>query len=396
MSISRIVSICLLLYSTIADNTDFLAAKSPSLPVIYHAHPHHQHTSLVEGAVKLSPDADLFNVKNDNQVESTGRLVGVQGGMPFDEEANMVIQARSPPSKVPHPPAQQTHAAQHAKIAKHGQEDVVRTGPLHPEFVAAPADVDSDNGNGAFKQYDDSDNAADANELLSADSQPEQMTREDEIAVNVGNLKDEMKEKLRQKTRESQGLGGSVLIKPTQPPSPKVAIRPPLVNAALTHGAVQKQLVSSKPAPSGSSSKPAAPAKQPGAGKEAQPALVAALPGAYPGPPAAQAKAEGEDGEPMAPTEVVGMKVDRPKGWDQCLKFARFVKGEDVQGVELIRTWKATCAPAVQSGVATERYRLMCNALQGAVEPYAAERDYDVEQLCDSVLAVFHDVTASA
>lgn len=86
--------------------------------------------------------------------------------------------------------------------------------------------------------------------------------------------------------------------------------------------------------------------------------------------------------------------VTRPKGWDQCLKFARYIKAQDVTGVELIRVWKSTCEPAVQSGHATERYRLMCNSLGGAVEPYASQLDYNVEQLCDSVLAVFHDVTA--
>jgi len=91
---------------------------------------------------------------------------------------------------------------------------------------------------------------------------------------------------------------------------------------------------------------------------------------------------------------AAGNGIAKPKGWDQCLKFARFVKTKDVTGVELVRTWKSTCEPAVQSGRATERYKLMCNSLSGVVEPYAAQIDYDVEQLCDSVLAVFHDVTA--
>jgi len=86
--------------------------------------------------------------------------------------------------------------------------------------------------------------------------------------------------------------------------------------------------------------------------------------------------------------------VTRPKGWDQCLKFSRYIKSQDVTGVELVRVWKSTCEPAVQSGSATERYRLMCNSLGGAVEPYASQLDYNVENLCDSVLAVFHDVTA--
>merc|ERR1719213_1520913 len=84
----------------------------------------------------------------------------------------------------------------------------------------------------------------------------------------------------------------------------------------------------------------------------------------------------------------------KPKGWDQCLKFARFVKSKDVTGVELVHVWKSTCEPAVQSGRATQRYQLMCDSLSGVVEPYSSQIDYDVESLCDSVLAVFHDVTA--
>jgi len=93
-------------------------------------------------------------------------------------------------------------------------------------------------------------------------------------------------------------------------------------------------------------------------------------------------------------TVVQPTGVTRPKGWDQCLKFARYIKSQDVTGVELVRVWKSTCEPAVQAGSATERYRLMCNSLGGAVEPFAAQLDYNVENLCDSVLAVFHDVTA--
>lgn len=87
--------------------------------------------------------------------------------------------------------------------------------------------------------------------------------------------------------------------------------------------------------------------------------------------------------------------VTKPKGWDMCLKFARHVKSQEVTGVELVRVWKSTCMPAVQSGRATERYRLMCNSLTGVVQPFSATIDYDVEQLCSAVLAVFHDVTAA-
>lgn len=96
-----------------------------------------------------------------------------------------------------------------------------------------------------------------------------------------------------------------------------------------------------------------------------------------------------------AKTTVAGPSAgNRPKGWDQCLKFARMTKAQGVQGNELVRTWKTTCEPAVESGVATERYKLMCNSLGGAVEPFAAQHDYDVMQLCDAVMTVFHDVLA--
>lgn len=123
-----------------------------------------------------------------------------------------------------------------------------------------------------------------------------------------------------------------------------------------------------------------------------QPQVV--LPGSVPGPMPAVPLAMSSM-TPAVVSSSKSMAVTRPKGWDQCLKFARYIKAQDVVGVELIRTWRSTCQPAVQSGAATERYRLMCNALTGAVEPYAAQADYDVEQLCDSVLAVFHDVTGT-
>mmetsp|Transcript_22963 Transcript_22963/g.51964 ORF Transcript_22963/g.51964 Transcript_22963/m.51964 type:complete len:104 (+) Transcript_22963:692-1003(+) len=55
---------------------------------------------------------------------------------------------------------------------------------------------------------------------------------------------------------------------------------------------------------------------------------------------------------------------------------------------------RATCESALKSGHATERYRLMCTSLQGVLQPFAAQSDYSIDQLCDSVLAVFHDVTA--
>merc|ERR1719407_343259 len=107
-----------------------------------------------------------------------------------------------------------------------------------------------------------------------------------------------------------------------------------------------------------------------------------------------QATATKMTNEVTAQAVAAPQGITRPKGWDQCLKFSRFTKAQGVTGMELVKTWKATCEPAVSSGVATERYKVMCNALGGTVEPFAAQQDYDVEKLCDAVLAVFHDVTA--
>jgi len=98
-------------------------------------------------------------------------------------------------------------------------------------------------------------------------------------------------------------------------------------------------------------------------------------------------------GAGQAPAMVSG-SIARPKGWDQCLSFARYVKDREVTGVELVKVWQATCEPAVRSGRATERFRLMCNSVAGVVQPFASQVDYNIEQLCDSVLAVFHDITA--
>mmetsp|Transcript_81276 Transcript_81276/g.214372 ORF Transcript_81276/g.214372 Transcript_81276/m.214372 type:complete len:349 (+) Transcript_81276:1-1047(+) len=92
---------------------------------------------------------------------------------------------------------------------------------------------------------------------------------------------------------------------------------------------------------------------------------------------------------------MIGGGLAKPKGWDQCLHFARFVKEKEVTGIELVKTWQATCQPAVRSGRASERYRLMCNGMSGAIEPYASQVDYNIEQLCDTVLALFHDLTAA-
>merc|ERR1719298_321738 len=92
---------------------------------------------------------------------------------------------------------------------------------------------------------------------------------------------------------------------------------------------------------------------------------------------------------PAAGAAAAVVSVPRPKGWDQCLNFARYVRSKQVAGIELVRVWKSSCEPAVRSGRATERYRLMCNSLGGAVEPFSHQADYNVEELCDAVLSVF-------
>merc|ERR1719245_2930175 len=95
-----------------------------------------------------------------------------------------------------------------------------------------------------------------------------------------------------------------------------------------------------------------------------------------------------------ADSRLVEGDLARPKGWDQCMHFARQMKQKEVAGREMIQTWEATCLPAVRSGRASDSFRLMCNSLTGAVEPFASQSDYNIEELCDSVLAVFHDLTS--
>ncbi len=82
----------------------------------------------------------------------------------------------------------------------------------------------------------------------------------------------------------------------------------------------------------------------------------------------------------------------RPAGWDECVNYARKMKSQMVTGQELVRAWHATCKSGAQDASATERYRTMCDALVGAVEPYSRNPRYDVYELCSHVLTVFHDV----
>jgi len=86
--------------------------------------------------------------------------------------------------------------------------------------------------------------------------------------------------------------------------------------------------------------------------------------------------------------------VSRPKGWDQCLRFVREIKARGVMGLELVKVFKGTCMPAVIKNQATERFKLMCNSIGGALEPFTAQIDYKPPDVCNAVLIIFHDVNA--
>lgn len=92
--------------------------------------------------------------------------------------------------------------------------------------------------------------------------------------------------------------------------------------------------------------------------------------------------------------EAEDVNVTRPHGWDQCLHFAEQLKAKEVSGTEMVRVWKNTCQPAVLSGVASQRYKLMCDSLEGTVKPFSVGLDYDSERLCEAVLTVFHALAA--
>eukprot|EP00397_Hematodinium_sp_SG-2012_P035799 GEMP01038564.1.p1 GENE.GEMP01038564.1~~GEMP01038564.1.p1 ORF type:complete len:370 (+),score=108.82 GEMP01038564.1:108-1217(+) len=351
------------------------------LPVIYHHLPHHRHhdTVLVEGTAKGSlPSDDSGLFQGANEVQSTGRLAGVQSGAAFQEEATM----------------QQGQV--HTVDAR--RDDVVRAAPIYPAVYAVPPAPPAE----GVEEYDDAD--SDANELLTADNAREALTREDEMRINLARARSEPvateQEVSLPAPQEPRIPPTQSQIPPQQPPSmPQL---PPAQVAYPQRPPPQMQYPQQPALPmSQQPPQPYPPQAQPvtltNTQTEQMPLPVepqTTLPGSVPGPMPAAAVAMSHVQPAVATAPVKSRSVTRPKGWDQCLIFARYIKSQDVVGQEFIRTWKSTCQPAVQSGAATERYRLMCNALTGAVEPYAAQADYDIEQLCDSVLAVFHDVTA--
>mmetsp|Transcript_20968 Transcript_20968/g.60559 ORF Transcript_20968/g.60559 Transcript_20968/m.60559 type:complete len:297 (+) Transcript_20968:43-933(+) len=75
----------------------------------------------------------------------------------------------------------------------------------------------------------------------------------------------------------------------------------------------------------------------------------------------------------------------------QCMKFALWAKAQDLQGPELVRVWKSTCEPAVMAGAATERYKIMCEALGGAVAEFGKSKDWVPQVACMEVIQVFKE-----
>jgi len=75
----------------------------------------------------------------------------------------------------------------------------------------------------------------------------------------------------------------------------------------------------------------------------------------------------------------------------QCTSYASYLSGKMISGPELIRVWKGTCSPAVQSGDATEAFNVMCNVLGSAVEEFATKPTWDAAAVCDAVLKTFNE-----
>jgi len=90
-------------------------------------------------------------------------------------------------------------------------------------------------------------------------------------------------------------------------------------------------------------------------------------------------------------TGAAGLRAVSESMMEQCLRFARWAKQQDLQGPELVHVWKSTCEPAVMSGAATERYRIMCEALGGAVADFGKSPKWAPESACIEVVRVFKE-----
>jgi hypothetical protein len=316
---------------------------SEQIKVVHHRHVHHDHVVLLAEGHKHAAARNVdFGSFADPQTEANqdaGQQTGIISGQSYAEEAGV---------------AAQSHAAE-------------------PEAPPAPAAAGDDAASVVFGESG------------------EAPTRE-EMAVVHKRAKAEVEHKPVPPYHVTLDIGAP----PPLPALPAVApapVAPVASNLAAINSQVQKAEVTQQQQNLGLAAQQQAAQKFAAQERQAQLDLQAAR--------QAQTAAAGTAMTTAMTSNTISEKavaapqgITRPKGWDQCLKFSRFTKAQGVTGMELIKTWKATCEPAVSSGVATERYKVMCNALGGTVEPFAAQQDYDVEKLCDAVLAVFHDVTA--
>lgn len=82
---------------------------------------------------------------------------------------------------------------------------------------------------------------------------------------------------------------------------------------------------------------------------------------------------------------------DKGQQMAQCLKFAAWAKAQQLKGEELVQTWKGTCLPAVQVGMANRKYAIMCEALGQAVQDFSSKPDWAPEAACKVVVKVFRE-----
>lgn len=88
----------------------------------------------------------------------------------------------------------------------------------------------------------------------------------------------------------------------------------------------------------------------------------------------------------MESVESVGRKM-----LDKCVKFAKWVKEQELEPTGVVNVWMSTCKPAVVAGVATKQYSVMCDAIAAAVEDFADDPNWTPNGACNSVLQAFHE-----
>lgn len=73
----------------------------------------------------------------------------------------------------------------------------------------------------------------------------------------------------------------------------------------------------------------------------------------------------------------------------QCQAFANYLLHQGVHGQEMVRLWMGTCQPGMAT--ASENYRVMCQALGGAVQPFVNRPVWSPAEVCKSVLQTFRE-----